>query len=724
MAFQMPLDQMKQLQILLRKEANLSWYQPEKEDNLALPKLPSVTETIAKLDPSPPYLRCKNCNGRLLRGLQSSICVFCGTNPHKDLPPEPINFKNTIGYRWLLESLHLDGSEMVAPVEEENASNRGRSESKNEIPLSELLDLEIRWHSEAERTASSNSDSAVFQGKSSLTLAGVDLDSFFDRRESDSDAFEQNLASGRQVGTASDNTFQANENLSLFQNVQASEAASGSAEDQSGDSFSGWEANFKSASSGSVHEESKSVDHSKVGLDVVSGDWKDSVGVKKNDDFNPSASTEDDWFQSDGWRTSNSEVHSQTGKSESTMDLNDTKISESANASSNRNFDWMLDDQLQGSNNKTTGTVAADEADDSFDAWNDFTGSASTQDPSSSFSSSKISQAGKSGFSADFNDTKTIEDANSSSNNDFDWMQGDHWRDNNDKTTDTFGTNEAADSFDAWNDFTGSANTQYASSSVSNSEITGQTGKFELAKDPNDTKTAENATGPSGNFDWMQDDQWQGINNKETGIVTTNEVADSFDAWNDFTGSAISQNPSSSISNSDITTDRNDTETAVGANASSVKSFDWMQDDQWQFSNNKTDTVPTNDSAASFDVWDGFTSLATTQDPSSNIWKQSVNQTSAETIFEPNLLSSSNNSHDMDDLFLGQFSSPLSSPAATIAQPATASSNRVADMDTTRGDSRDVSTAVVGAKDDVEMLISQMHDLSFMLENNLSIPPK
>lgn len=110
MAFEMPLDQIKQLQILLREKASLSWYQPEKEGNLALPKLPSVAETVSKLDPSPPNLRCKNCNGRLLRGLQSFMCVFCGTNPHEDLPPDPIKFKNSIGYRWLLESLHLDGS--------------------------------------------------------------------------------------------------------------------------------------------------------------------------------------------------------------------------------------------------------------------------------------------------------------------------------------------------------------------------------------------------------------------------------------------------------------------------------------------------------------------------------------------------------------------------------------------------------------------------------------
>lgn len=49
---------------------------------------------------------------------------------------------------------------------------------------------------------------------------------------------------------------------------------------------------------------------------------------------------------------------------------------------------------------------------------------------------------------------------------------------------------------------------------------------------------------------------------------------------------------------------------------------------------------------------------------------------------------------------------------------------RVADDDTMRQNTRDVSTAELGSKDDVEMLMSQMHDLSFMLESNLSFPPK
>lgn len=50
--------------------------------------------------------------------------------------------------------------------------------------------------------------------------------------------------------------------------------------------------------------------------------------------------------------------------------------------------------------------------------------------------------------------------------------------------------------------------------------------------------------------------------------------------------------------------------------------------------------------------------------------------------------------------------------------------SRVADVDTVRQNPRDVSSAGVGSKDDVEMLMSQMHDLSFMLESDLSFPSK
>lgn len=107
MAMDVPFEQINQVQISLRKSANLSSYDP---DDPSFHNLPSAEEAIAELDPSPPYLRCKHCKGRLLRGVQSLICVFCGREVCKDIPPDPINFRNTIGYRWLLDSLKLDGS--------------------------------------------------------------------------------------------------------------------------------------------------------------------------------------------------------------------------------------------------------------------------------------------------------------------------------------------------------------------------------------------------------------------------------------------------------------------------------------------------------------------------------------------------------------------------------------------------------------------------------------
>lgn len=106
MAVDIPYDQIRELQISLRKEAGLASYIPEDPQ---LPDLPSLQDAISELDPSPPYLRCKLCKGRLLR-VNSVICVFCGRQQSKDPPPEPIKFSSTFAYRWFLQSLDLDGS--------------------------------------------------------------------------------------------------------------------------------------------------------------------------------------------------------------------------------------------------------------------------------------------------------------------------------------------------------------------------------------------------------------------------------------------------------------------------------------------------------------------------------------------------------------------------------------------------------------------------------------
>lgn len=109
MAFQLPTDLINQVQIAARNAAGLNAYNP---DDPSLPSLPSFDASILGLDPSAPdHLRCKNCKAKLLRGVDSVICIYCGKQQiNKDLSPDPICFTNTFGYQWLLHSLDLDQS--------------------------------------------------------------------------------------------------------------------------------------------------------------------------------------------------------------------------------------------------------------------------------------------------------------------------------------------------------------------------------------------------------------------------------------------------------------------------------------------------------------------------------------------------------------------------------------------------------------------------------------
>lgn len=107
MATEISLDLINRLKVSLRNEAKLGDY----TDSSTL-TLPTAPEAIAELDASAPYLlRCRNCEGKLLRGNESLICVFCGKQQRtSENPPDPIKFTSTCGYQWFLTSLDLDGS--------------------------------------------------------------------------------------------------------------------------------------------------------------------------------------------------------------------------------------------------------------------------------------------------------------------------------------------------------------------------------------------------------------------------------------------------------------------------------------------------------------------------------------------------------------------------------------------------------------------------------------
>ncbi|TQD79311.1 hypothetical protein C1H46_035148 [Malus baccata] len=247
---EIPMDVIKQVQISLRKEANMSSYDP---DDTPLPNLPSVEETLAELDPSPPYLRCKHCKGRLLRGVQTLTCVFCGRELCKDLPPDPINFRDTFGYRWLLQSLSLSGSEIVDLPIGANELNRGQTARKDELSLSDLLNLEIKWTSRPEKIETDLSNETPSLPKLP-DLAGVNLDNFFFEGNKDDASSSSEELFGSNTQIVSKESFQGHETLSLFENVKPFETVVQTTEGESGDS--GWAASFQFAVSESLPQAS------------------------------------------------------------------------------------------------------------------------------------------------------------------------------------------------------------------------------------------------------------------------------------------------------------------------------------------------------------------------------------------------------------------------------------------------------------------------------------
>lgn len=271
-----------------------------------------------------------------------------------------------------------------------NESSR-RHAPKDEFPLSDLLSLEVRWSAESEIVGPSVSNETLIQSKSSLNLAGVDLDNFFadGKRDAASSASEEQLVWNRQIGNTESNDFQVREKLSLFDNIQPSETATRSIEDESGDSFSGWEANFQSADSGTPQEETKSLDpfvgnESEISshLDTFFGPAKDSSAGNANDNMVPSASMNSGWFQDDIWGNSDLGVIGRTEQVEMTANVEDGGLVETADNYSSTNADWLQVDLGKTNSNKAPDNKTTAEDDDSLDSWNDFTSSTSALDPS------------------------------------------------------------------------------------------------------------------------------------------------------------------------------------------------------------------------------------------------------------------------------------------------------------------------------------------------------
>lgn len=278
---------------------------------------------------------------------------------------------------------------MEPPIEANN-SNRGKTAPKEEIPLSDLLDLEITWFSQSEKFGTSFSNETPIQRKSPLNLTGVNLENFFDKGEKEGifNASEESASPNKQ--NVSKESIQGHGNLNLFENVCPSESAVLSMGGESSYTDSGWGADFESAASGTHHEESTSYDpfvNATVDLsahmDDVFGPGKDSID-RKEKDMTGSASMANDWFEDDLWSGSKSGLTSQSEEFKITANVKDGQLTGNINTSSSTTVDWVEQNQWQSGSNKAPDNKNTSADNDLFDGWNDFMSTTSAQNPSSS----------------------------------------------------------------------------------------------------------------------------------------------------------------------------------------------------------------------------------------------------------------------------------------------------------------------------------------------------
>ncbi|XVF20997.1 hypothetical protein REPUB_Repub12eG0052800 [Reevesia pubescens] len=803
MAVEIPQDLISKLQISLRKQANVPSYDP---NDSSLPTLPLPHSLSPE---SPQHIRCLHCNAHLLRGPLSLLCIFCGKpQSNRASPPHPIKFNSTSAYRWFLHSLNLDGSEIVGESFEGNESNRGGPREK--FPLSDLLDLEIRWNDvEAEKFGSG------LKKNNPLNLAGLDLDDdFLAEREGHSVLIpsQGTLVVNKETDSTGSNTFESRENISLFENFQGSKSSSGS--------VSGWQADFQSADSKTDHNaiSSQSFDpflgSSKVissHMDTVFGQDKNLFYGNEKGNQTSLESKTNDWFQDD--MQSNS----------------------------------LSGDEAQINANNAPGKKTTDDDDDSFDAWNDFKGSTNAQAaPQSSLDQTTdgLKLTHEKGSSADlsthmdsvFGTGKAVD--NTTSLNGSKWFQDDLWSNSNSGTLHHIeqpdanvgnkdggilgnlnnssmginriqddqwpttsnketknGTNdEDNDSFGAWNDFKSSSVPDSSISSLKEPAIHNNSAK-EKSSDPfsgwdTDFKSADskNHHGGSKSSDPFVGSSIDLSDHMDTVFASGKDLVDgktkdgsnasNVNSWFEDDLWSNSTSKTRQAENFGVTVDVTDSGTAQTVHNSHSIDVDWFPDDQWLTGNNKApDRKTIDESDNSFVDWNDFKSSTTTQDTASNSWKEAArpdnktidnnddlyaawndftSSTSAndplsvsfkQTVHqekpsvetsEMHLFGTDSNSHSNNfgslsqpDFFSGALSNQNGSTEMNIMRPEAPVSDRMVDANVRDGNNAGVAkdgdfpNATTGSKfDDIEILMSQMHDLSFMLESSLSIPPK
>ncbi|KAG1326522.1 dentin sialophosphoprotein-like [Cocos nucifera] len=761
MAYEIPFDLIHRLQSGLRTAAGVPSYDPA---DPALPSLSSIEDAAAELDPTlPPNLRCTRCRGGLLRGPQSTLCIYCGADRRREGFSYEISFNSTLGCRKLLESLGLDGSEPVTLVTE-SSDPQGKDTPKSGLVLSDLLDLELKWPLDKEEVDNSTINNKFTADAFALKFSGVDLDNFFSEPKiraasaGPSTPNEQMMPEKQNIKTE---ILDFSGSDSMIENLRSSDTKASSFNNKSGefgDSFRVWEAGFQSASSNTSAADSKSVDlfqglsntkfvtaprpevtinqQTNVQHEICS---KDDIGKSTHDAGQPSSTNT--WIPDDFWPTKTGEV----SKSDQFKSNDETNI-DGLNKKSNYMTDHQVqDDQLPPSSMKESEKTKSVN-DDSIDDWQDFTGWGKAQG-----SSSNLEVQTELRLFELPSETKSVDLLSPSSTQDSD----------NTKNLDS-----KNDLFDDWQGFTSLGEAQTclpASGSQAGATLIGHPSEKKSADlwFANSTRESDNTENLDGNDDWQDFtttgepvgsllnlgaqtgatlfDHSSETNSLDLQPTSSTKESDNteyvdhnddlFDNWQGFTSSGNAQ---ASLSKS-----RSQTGATLLDHPSETKCVDLRSTKE----SDKTKAI--NGNADPFDDWQGLSSLGETKGSLSS---------KAQTGNTLHAYPSNTRSADQQVMEFGSLlhSYPFSQTPGSQkgsgegnnmqldVSISNSSACRISAMNETFG--VDSHSMVQGATDvnrnstaaltpepaslKVETLLSQMHDLSFMLEDNLSIPGK
>uniref|UniRef100_A0A0E0LVF0 Uncharacterized protein n=1 Tax=Oryza punctata TaxID=4537 RepID=A0A0E0LVF0_ORYPU len=248
---EIPTDAIHRLRSSLRESASAS----------AVPPFPSVADAVAAFDSrGAAGPRCGRCGaaGGLLRGEGSAVCVYCGCPRREEC--RGIAFRGSVAYRWLLDSLGLDGSEPVEFDNESTGSSKTKEAPKNGMVLSDLLDLKLTFPPENKETFGSTKSNEQSSAEYVLNLSGVNLDSFFAARMENTTA----AAVPTRKHTLMQEKQSTDGSSSLEMHATYSTGMKTSSQNTNQievtPAFANWDADFRSASSESVTEDSKKSD--------------------------------------------------------------------------------------------------------------------------------------------------------------------------------------------------------------------------------------------------------------------------------------------------------------------------------------------------------------------------------------------------------------------------------------------------------------------------------